>query len=114
MSAQCPQTVPRTPANDGERQRKINVRLTCDFSLTGGSRRVESEALCEPSTALITQRSQVQILPPLQEKMQVRAGFVDFTDPASAFPCQHTVCGHCLEGTATGPHREQPRTRADK
>ena len=46
---------------------------------------MESEANCEAVTALITQRSQVQILPPLQEKSQVRAGFVGHTDPALAF-----------------------------
>jgi len=44
------------------------MALTCDFTLTGGDSRAECEAVCEPDTALITQRSQVQILPPLQSK----------------------------------------------
>src|SRR4051812_39337958 len=66
MSARCPQPLPRTSAKVGEGQRKLTVGLTCDFTLTGGASRPECEARCEPGTALITQRSQVQILPPLQ------------------------------------------------
>src|SRR4051794_22152049 len=69
MSAQCPQTVPRRPAKGGEGRRKLTVRLTCDFTLTWALGRAECEAECEPGTALITQRSQVQILPPLQRKI---------------------------------------------
>ena len=68
MSAQCPQTLPRTWANVGEGRRNLNVSLTCDFTLTRGGVEGECEAGCEPDTALITQRSQVQILPPLQSK----------------------------------------------
>jgi hypothetical protein len=66
MSARRPQTLPRTPANECERQRKLIVGLTCDFTLTMRPSRGECEPLCEADTALITQRSQVQILPPLR------------------------------------------------
>src|SRR5688572_11682918 len=65
MSAQCPQTLPRKSANVNEGRRKLNVGLTCDFTLTLAWSRGECEAMCEAVTALITQRSQVQILPPL-------------------------------------------------
>jgi hypothetical protein len=44
-------------------------------------------------THLITQRSRVQIPPPLRVKLQVRAGFVGHRGPGFDVPCQHTVCG---------------------
>jgi hypothetical protein len=47
---------------------KLNVGLTCDSTLTGAHSRGECEAVGERDTALITQRSQVQILPPLQRQ----------------------------------------------
>ena len=68
MSAQCPQTVPRSSAKIGEGRRRLNVCLTCDFTLTMLRSRGRCEAICEADTALITQRSQVQILPPLQSE----------------------------------------------
>ena len=37
MSAQCPQTLPRSSANLGEGRRKLNVALTCDFTLTASA-----------------------------------------------------------------------------
>jgi hypothetical protein len=66
MSAQCPQTVPRKPANVGEGQRNLDVSLTWLFALTEALIGVDCEVVCEADTELITQRSQVQILPPLQ------------------------------------------------
>ena len=56
-----------------ERSAKVggnsNVALTCDFTLTvAHSRAWRCEAVGEAGTALITQRSQVQILPPLQSE----------------------------------------------
>jgi hypothetical protein len=71
MSAQCPQTVPRKPANVGEGQRNLDVSLTWLFALTEALIGVDCEVVCEADTELITQRSQVQILPPLQVKLQV-------------------------------------------
>ena len=68
MSAQCPQTLPRKPANVSERWRKLNVALTCDFTPRVAHMSTRCEPLCEAVTALITQRSQVQILPPLQSE----------------------------------------------
>jgi len=65
MSGQCPQSLPRSSANAGEGQRKLNVRLTCGFTLTSRPERTWCEPRCEDDTALITQRSQVQTLPPL-------------------------------------------------
>jgi hypothetical protein len=92
MSAECPQTLPRKPANVGGGRRNLNVSLTCDFTLTVGASRGECEAVCEAGTALITQRSQVQILPPLLQKVQVRAGFVGYHEPGSHVACQQDVC----------------------
>ena len=92
MSAQCPQTLPRSSREGGEGQRRLSMGMTCDFTLTGGGSRVECEAVCEADTALITQRSQVQILPPLLEKPQVGAGFVGLHGPGFCVSCQHDVC----------------------
>ena len=44
MSAQCPQTLPRTPAKGGEAWRKLNMALTCDFTL----RVAHMSTGCEP------------------------------------------------------------------
>jgi hypothetical protein len=77
MSAQCPQTVPRKPANVGEGQRNLDVSLTWLFALTEALIGVDCEVVCEADTELITQRSQVQILPPLQESC--RSGLVSWT-----------------------------------
>jgi hypothetical protein len=91
MSAQCPQALPRRPAKLGEGWRKHNARLTCAFTLSVAQRRGECEAVCEADTALMTQRSQVQI-PPYKAKPQVRAGFVGYHGPGSCIQCQHGVC----------------------
>jgi hypothetical protein len=92
ISAQCPQTLPRKPENLSEGRRKLNVGLTCDFTLTVAHSRGECEVVGESDTAPITQRSQVQILPPLHMKVQVKAGFVGHHGPGSRFACQHGVC----------------------
>ena len=34
MSAECPQTLPRRTAKVSERQRKLDVSLTCGYTLT--------------------------------------------------------------------------------
>jgi hypothetical protein len=55
----------------GEAKRRLpelNVRLNRGFTLTHTGEERRCEARCEADTALITQRSQVQILPPLQGK----------------------------------------------
>ena len=83
MSAQCPQTLPRSSATVGEGRRKFNVLLTCDFALTWLTVEVKCEPVGEPGTALITQRSQVQILPPLQSKAAGQKLFSE--DPGTAF-----------------------------
>jgi hypothetical protein len=64
VSTQCPQTLPRSSANAGEGQWKLDVSVTCGFTLTSKPEWRWCEPRCEPDTALITQRSQVQILPP--------------------------------------------------
>ena len=43
MSAQCPQTLPRKLENVSEGRRKLNMPLTCDFTLTAGCSRAECE-----------------------------------------------------------------------
>src|SRR3954451_11776757 len=45
-----------------------------------------------PKVFLITQRSQVQILPPLQSEPQVSAGFVGYHGPGSCVQGQPDVC----------------------
>jgi hypothetical protein len=65
MSVRCPQTLPRKPAMVSEGWRKLSVSLTCGFTLTSGAEERWCELRCGPDTALITQRSQAQILPPL-------------------------------------------------
>jgi hypothetical protein len=56
-------------AGEGQRNwRKLNVSLAWLFALTEVLIRVDCEVVCEPATALITQRSLVQILPPLQRQ----------------------------------------------
>src|SRR5215213_6884613 len=91
MSALCPQTLPRRPAKVSEGSREENVRLTCHFTLTGGGSRAECEAECEPDTALITQRSQVQILPPATNaKPQFRGSFSERSGD-----CLGCVLGRC-------------------
>ena len=69
MSAQCPQTLPRSSAKVGEGQRKLNVRSDLRLYPHSGSQSSVNVRQCgEADTALITQRSQVQILPPLQSE----------------------------------------------
>jgi hypothetical protein len=101
MSAQCPQTLPRMTAKVGEGQRTLNVSMACDFTPAVAHSRSEYEALCEADTALITQRSQVQIVPPLPKKVQVRAGFLGHHEPGSRVACPQNVRRHCVHGGQT-------------
>jgi hypothetical protein len=66
---------------------KAHVSLTCWFTLTSGT----EERWCEADTALITQRSEVQILPPLLVKSQVRGAFAGQSTLASDVQCQQGV-----------------------
>jgi hypothetical protein len=91
MSAQCPQTVPRKPANVGEGQRNLDVSLTWLFVLTEALIGVDCEVVCEADTELITQRSEVQILPPLLVKSQVRGAFAGQSTLASDVECRQGV-----------------------
>jgi hypothetical protein len=65
MSAECPQTLPRKPAKVGEAQRKLNVSLTRDFTLTLAHSRGECKPVGEADAALMTQRIPVQIAVPV-------------------------------------------------
>jgi len=54
------------------------------------------------SVSLITQRSQVQILPRYFVKPQVRGPFAKFGGRVFGVGCQQYVCGHCLRSAPNG------------
>ena len=61
ISAQCPQTLPRMTAEVSERSRKLNVPLTCYFTLTLPWSRGECEPLGEAVGEVVRHLSLIHI-----------------------------------------------------